>query len=272
MARDLTLSIDVGTGSVRAALVERAGQDPPDRRREHDQIVPAFGWSEQRPRDWWAGVVASDPRDRARPSRGRAADRRRLRLRPDARHRARRRDGRLTRETVPLWNDKRTIDLVADFEAPIAPATYLAESGNPPTPAWPGFKLAGCATTIPTPIGAAAGVLMPKDYINFRLTGEIAMDTGDASCSFLMNPRAAPMVHGDGRAPRPRYRQAADDPRARWRSSARSPPGPRARRGSRRARRFWSAAADYPVALLGSGVCRPGLGFGRDRHVLRSSR
>jgi xylulokinase len=48
----------------------------------------------------------------------------------------------LTRDLVPLWNDKRTIDLVRDFERDNAPETYLAESGNPPTPAWPGFKLA----------------------------------------------------------------------------------------------------------------------------------
>ena len=29
---------------------------------------------------------------------------------------------------------------------------------------------------------------MPKDYINLRLTGEIATDWTEASCSFAMNP------------------------------------------------------------------------------------
>ena len=57
MARDLTLSIDVGTGSVRAALVDGQGAILAISAHEHDQIVPQFGWAEQRPADWWAGVV-----------------------------------------------------------------------------------------------------------------------------------------------------------------------------------------------------------------------
>jgi xylulokinase len=59
MALDLTLSIDVGTGSVRAALVDRSGAMLHIAAREHDQIVPQFGWAEQRPLDWWVGVSGS---------------------------------------------------------------------------------------------------------------------------------------------------------------------------------------------------------------------
>lgn len=53
--RDLYLAIDVGTGSLRAALVDRRGAILAMSNREHEQIVPQFGWSEQRPADWWAG-------------------------------------------------------------------------------------------------------------------------------------------------------------------------------------------------------------------------
>ncbi|TIL80112.1 MAG: pentose kinase, partial [Mesorhizobium sp.] len=49
--------------------------------------------------------------------------------------------GALTRDTAPLWNDKRTVDLVRRFEQANQPDSYLPESGNTPTPAWPGFKL-----------------------------------------------------------------------------------------------------------------------------------
>src|ERR1700755_3402328 len=59
MKSDLILAIDVGTGSVRAALGGRDGGGISIRAVEHDQIVPAYGWSEQRPRDWWASVVQS---------------------------------------------------------------------------------------------------------------------------------------------------------------------------------------------------------------------
>ena len=59
MARDLTLSIDIGTGSVRAALVDAEGAIVHIAAREHDQIVPQFGWAAQRTLDWWDGVSAS---------------------------------------------------------------------------------------------------------------------------------------------------------------------------------------------------------------------
>ena len=61
-------------------------------------------------------------------------------------------DGVPTRSNVPLWNDKRTLALVADLEAKHAAVDYLPDSGNPATPAWPAFKLLRCATAIPTPM------------------------------------------------------------------------------------------------------------------------
>ena len=57
MSDELYLAIDVGTGSVRAALVDRTGRPTAIRAFEHEQIVPEYGWSEQRPADWWAGVT-----------------------------------------------------------------------------------------------------------------------------------------------------------------------------------------------------------------------
>ena len=59
MKKDLLLAIDVGTGSVRAALITLSGETVAFSAQEHDQIVPQFGWSEQRPASWWQGAVAS---------------------------------------------------------------------------------------------------------------------------------------------------------------------------------------------------------------------
>ena len=55
--RNLYLAIDVGTGGIRAALVDRAGHILKICHKEHEQIVSQFGWSEQRPADWWQGTV-----------------------------------------------------------------------------------------------------------------------------------------------------------------------------------------------------------------------
>jgi xylulokinase len=57
MDKDLLLAIDVGTGTVRAALITIAGETLAFSTKEHDQIVPYFGWSEQKPLEWWEGAV-----------------------------------------------------------------------------------------------------------------------------------------------------------------------------------------------------------------------
>lgn len=258
MTRDLALSIDVGTGSARAALVDGGGRILAIAAREHEQIVPQFGWSEQRPADWWAGIVQSvrSVLDQVEGARGRIAavcacgQMHGTVLVDDT--------GALTRDTVPLWNDKRTLDLVAAFERDHAPATYLAESGNPPTPAWPGFKLAWIRDHDPEAYRRAAAVMMPKDYVNFRLTGEIAMEATEGSCSFLMNPAtrdwspAMIALLGLDAAKLPRLRSPLEILGGVTEAAA-------VETGLLAGTPVLVGGADYPMALLGSGACRPGL-------------
>ena len=188
-ARDLTLAIDVGTGSVRAALVDADGAILAIEAVEQHQSVPAFGWAEQSAQGWWDGVVRATRTvlDGVEGAAGRveavcACGQMHGTVLVDA-------DGRPTRDAIPLWNDKRTLDEVAAFEAAHRPEDYLASTGNPATPAWPGFKLAWLRRHDSAAYGRATHVLMPKDFVNLRLTGERAMDRGDASLSFLMDPR-----------------------------------------------------------------------------------
>jgi len=259
MSNDLYLAIDIGTGSVRAALVDGAGMVLHIASREHEQIVPAFGWSEQRPADWWAGVVQVVREAigfidgvAARIVAVCACGQMHGTVLVDA-------AGAPTREAVPLWNDKRTTDLVAAFEAANPPESYLADSGNPPTPAWPGFKLQWLRDNDPRAYDMATTVLMPKDYINMRLTGERAMDVGDASCSFLMNPttgqwsRAMIGRLGLDAAKLPPIRQPQEVLGHVTAVAARET-------GLLEGLPVLVGGADYPVALLGSGASRPGVG------------
>jgi xylulokinase len=258
MARDLTLSIDVGTGSVRAALVDGQGTIVAISAREHDQIVPEFGWAEQRPVDWWAGVVqairgALREVDGAAGSIAAVAACGQMHgtVLVDGK-------GQPTRDSAPLWNDKRTVAIVEAFERDNRPEAYLAETGNPPAPAWPGFKLAWLRDNDAHAYRDAAAVLMPKDYVNLRLTGEMAMDTGDASCSFLMNPASRTwsrtMVDrlGLDADKLPPIREPLEVLGAVTAEAARET-------GLAEGTPVLVGGADYPVAVLGSGACRPGL-------------
>ena len=257
-SKDLTLSVDVGTGSVRAALVARDGTILAIAAEEQHQIVPAFGWAEQSVEGWWEGVVQSI----------RAV----LEQVPDAVHRVAMvcacgqmhgtvlvdKAGRPTRANAPLWNDKRTIDLVTAYESAHPAADYLPMSGNPATPAWPGFKLAWLRDNDAPAFERAAHVLMPKDFINLRLTGGIAIDRGDASCSFLMDPASgawsSPMAASLGldTSKLPPIRDGLDVLGTVTAEAA-------AATGLLAGTPVLVGGADYPMALYGSGVCRPGL-------------
>jgi xylulokinase len=259
MSKDLFLAIDVGTGSVRAALLDTRGRILSVSSREHDQIVPQFGWSEQRPQDWWTGVAAATrsvladvPGAASRITAIAACGQMHGTVLVNDR-------GELVRETAPLWNDKRTVDYVTAFEAQNRPDSYLADCANPPTPAWPGFKLQWLRDNDPSAYHRAAAVLMPKDYINLRLTGEIAMDRGDGGASFLMDPRTGDWsqkmvgllgLDGTKLAPLRNPVEILGSVTAQAAVETGLPEGTPVLVGG----------ADYPVALLGSGVCRPGVG------------
>lgn len=257
--RDLYLAIDVGTGSLRAALVDRTGQILAFANREHDQIVPQHGWSEQRPRDWWTGTVESIREvlgkvDNA-PNRVAAicacGQMHGSVLIDD--------DGELTREAALLWNDKRTAPQVEAFAARVPAAEGLKHTANVPATAWPAFKIAWLTENDPQSVDEASSLLMPKDWINFKLTGERAQDVTEASLSFLMDWKTRswsdemvaltgapgnllPPLHN----PQDVLAGLSDEAAGLLGLSAGIP--------------VLVGAGDYPLALLGSGVTEPGTG------------
>ncbi|GAB1583697.1 FGGY-family carbohydrate kinase [Phyllobacterium phragmitis] len=259
MSEELFLTIDVGTGSVRAALVDRRGKVFAISLREHEQIVPQFGWSEQRPADWWSGVVAAirdvlakEPDACGRISAVAACGQMHGTVLVDDR-------GNLARDTAPLWNDKRTVAHVKAFEKAHRPETYLADSANPAAPAWPGFKLQWLRDMDPGAWRRAAAVLMPKDWINLKLTGEIAMDRTEGGASFLMDPRTGEWsdrmigLLGLDKANLAPLRNPVEILGHVNAAAARET-------GLREGTPVLVGGGDYPMALLGSGVCRPGIG------------
>jgi xylulokinase len=253
------LAIDVGTGSVRAALVNGRGKIASMAAREHEQIVPRYGWSEQRPADWWQGAAGAI-REVLDSVAGAAANIAAIcacgqmhgTVLIDA-------DGQLTRETAPLWNDKRTLAQVEAFRAQHDATSYLPLTANPATPAWPGFKLQWLKQNEPEAYERATTVFMSKDYINFRLTGERAWDWSDASTSFLMDPLtrtwSQPMLDALGLdiTKFPPIRSPQEILGSITAEAAKAT-------GLREGTPVLVGGADYPLSVLGSGVYAPGLG------------
>jgi xylulokinase len=256
VTRDLYLAIDVGTGSCRAALVDGAGRIHAIAHREHDQIVPRYGWSEQRPADWWQGtvdsirrVLAEVPGAAARVSAVCACGQMHGAVLVDG-------VGRLTRDTAPLWNDKRTLPQVERFAATVEAQRITA---NPASPAWPGFKVQWLMENDPDAVDRAAHLLMPKDWINLNLTGLVAQDVTEASLSYLMDAGtcdwSARMVDllGIPRRLLPPLRQPGDVLGPLTAQAA-------ALLGLSAGIPVLVGAGDYPMALLGLGALDPGTG------------
>jgi len=185
-SEDDVLALDLGTGSARAALIDVEGHI-------HDLVGrplvthhPRHGWVEQAPSDWWAALSGAIAELVARN-----ADRAiagicgcghmHAPVLIDA-------TGQPTRPRAMLWNDKRAMGTAAALNARLEADGGHARFGNPATTAWPGVKLAWLAEHDPGALEGVQALLMPKDYINFRLCGEAAMDWTEAGSSFLMDP------------------------------------------------------------------------------------
>ncbi|HEY5814074.1 MAG TPA: FGGY family carbohydrate kinase [Terrimicrobiaceae bacterium] len=258
-SRDLFLAIDVGTGSVRSALVDANGQILAFEAKEHAQIVPRPGWAEQKPSLWWEGtvettraVLKSRSDAPGRIAAVAACGQMHATVLIDAR-------GELVLNAVPLWNDKRTRDLVARFEQEHAVDELLKITANPPASAWQAFKLVWIKENHPKAYQRAATLLMPKDYINFKLTNQRAIDFPEASCSFLfsyqengwsrkitdlleLNHDLLPPLKLPAEFVGEVSRQAADQT------------------GLLEGTPVVTGVGDFPASLLGSGVFRPGTG------------
>ena len=185
--KDKILTIDVGTGSTRAAILRVDGTMVGFAQREYEQTTPRAGWSEQAPSLWWQAacdcireVLYRYPETAAQIAViGACGQMHGTVLLDDC--------GELVEDRALLWNDKRSQPQVDAFAVREGREKWLAHLNNPPAAAWPAFKLAWWREHHPERWPKLAKVLMPKDYINFMLTGALATDYSEASCYFLMD-------------------------------------------------------------------------------------
>lgn len=252
-SNDLVLAIDIGTGSARSGAVDEHGRVSALQATPLETFHPRHGWVEQKPEDWWAAICVSIRATLAalgaRANQLRAITACGHMHAPVLLDRA----GALVTDRSMLWNDKRAAETAARFAR--QGLEWIA--GNPPTPAWPGLKLVWLTENAPRLLERTAAIIMPKDYVNFRLTGEIATDHTEAGSSFLMD--AGSQAWSD------RLVEALGLPTCilpRLGHShelvGRVTAAAAASTGLRAGLPVFLGAGDYPAAVLGSGVSRPG--------------
>jgi len=181
------LGLDIGTSGTKALLLDDQARVRATATVGHPIFFPRPGWSEQRPDDWWASACRAT-RLVLRKGRASAADVGGVGLSGqmhgsvflDAR-------GRVLRPAL-LWNDQRTAAECAEIEQRAGGREALIRLvRNPALTGYQAPKILWLRNHEPKLFARLHAVLLPKDYINFRLTGERRTDVSDASGTLLLD-------------------------------------------------------------------------------------
>jgi xylulokinase len=174
---DALVGLDVGTTGVKGVAIDENGAVLATAEEHYALSTPRPGWAEQDPEDWWEasqrvlaqlpegplglsgqmhGLVVLGERDEV--------------LRP-----------------AILWNDQRTGAECAEIERRIGLARLIELTGNRALPGFTAPKLLWLQQHEPDVHARIRHILLPKDYVRFRLTGERTIDAADASGTLLFD-------------------------------------------------------------------------------------
>jgi xylulokinase len=178
------LGLDVGTSSLKAVLLDENQDTVAEATRPLSVQRPHPLWSEQDPESWWQATLAAVADIRAAAPAawhdlaavGLSGQQHGATLLD--------RNGAVLRPCI-LWNDGRSeaecrelLDVVPDF---------LSRASNIPMPGFTAPKLLWVRKHEPDIFARIAAVLLPKDYVRFRITGALVSDMSDAAGTLWMD-------------------------------------------------------------------------------------
>jgi xylulokinase len=180
----LYLGIDVGTSGARALLMAEDGSVLQTASADYPLFAPKNGWAEQPPELWWE-AVASAAREALRD--GGASELRAVGLTGQM-HGLVCLDGggRVLRPAI-LWCDQRTAAECAEITEKIGAARLIELTANPALTGFTAPKILWVRKNEPRVYEKTAKMMLPKDYIRYKLTGEHATDVSDASGTGIFN-------------------------------------------------------------------------------------
>lgn len=180
------IGIDVGTTGTKTLLVDRPGRIVASATAEYPMYTPRPLWAEQEPEDWWKAAISSiqqvlavsrvDPKDIA--GIGLTGQMHGM-VMLDQR-------GQVLRRCI-MWNDQRTAAQCEWIMKTVGRERFLELTLNPALPGFTAPKIVWTRDNEPDVYAKAAQVLLPKDYLRYRLTGEYATEVSDASGTVLLD-------------------------------------------------------------------------------------
>jgi xylulokinase len=180
------LGIDTSTTSSKALLINDRGAVVALTSTPHTLQTPKPLWSEQNASEWWEAVTASvralfsqfDIRAEDIAAIGLTGQMHGLVLLDVA--------GEVLRPAI-LWNDQRTQSQCDEIHRRVGREHFIQITGNLALTGFTAPKILWVAENEPQIYARVRHVLLPKDYIRYRLTGEYALDKADGSGTVLFD-------------------------------------------------------------------------------------
>lgn len=182
------MGIDSSTTATKALLMAEDGRVVGVASSSYDYETPQPLWSEQRPELWWEATVnsirqvlaESGVTPTAVKGIGLTGQMHGLVLLD--------KNGDVLRPAI-LWNDQRTGAECDEMRAKLSKQRLIAITGNDALTGFTAPKILWVKNNEPEIYGRIAQVLLPKDYVRFKLTGGYAIDKADGAGTQLFDVR-----------------------------------------------------------------------------------
>lgn len=250
------IGIDVGTSSTKSVLMEEAGRVLAVAQEEYSLHAPQPGWAEQDPEVWWRATVRTihallrgteiaSERIAGVGFSGQMhgtvlLDRNRRVLRP-----------------AVIWADQRSAAQVQWVYDQVGRARLAALTANPMATGFMAPTLLWVKVHEPDVFERMDCVLLPKDYVRWRLTGRLASDVSDAASSLLFDVAhrrwSAELLDRMG-LPQRMLPEVLESETVAGRLTARASEETGLKVGTP----VVAGGGDQPVAAIGNGVIEPG--------------
>lgn len=183
------IGIDLGTSAVKLLLMDEKGNVLKIVSRSYPLSFPAPGWSEQNPEDWYREVMAGvkeliadcDPAEASEIAGiGVAGQMHGLVVLDEA--------DQVIRPAI-LWNDGRTFREVEYLNQIIGEEKLLRDTSNIAFAGFTAPKILWMKNNEQSLFKKIRKIMLPKDYINYCLTGVFATEYSDAAGTLLLDVR-----------------------------------------------------------------------------------
>ncbi len=180
----LYIGIDLGTSAVKLLLMDETGKVKKIVSKEYPLLFPKPGWSEQNPTDWWEQSLVglkelTKDCDHSQIAGISFGGQMHGLVILDA-------DDKVIRPAI-LWNDGRTGIQTDDLNEKIGRSTLSAYTGNIAFAGFTAPKLLWLKENEPENFAKIHKIMLPKDYLAYRLSGVHCTDYSDASGMLLLD-------------------------------------------------------------------------------------